>query len=89
MHWHNSNRLLTVSGFSGVKTGITPSAGACLSVFYDNGLPANQQVKLITVVLGARDIEYRWKDTRRLTLWSAECIMLNRKQKFGEWGEQF
>ena len=38
MVWHNSNRLLTVPGFTGVKTGITNTAGSCLSVYYDNGL---------------------------------------------------
>lgn len=84
--WCNSNRLLTVAGFQGVKTGITQTAGACLSVFYDNQLSGQQQVRLVTVVLGSRDIEYRWKDTRRLTLWAAECIKLNRRQKYGEWG---
>lgn len=74
MEWHNSNRLLTVKGFSGVKTGITNTAGACLSVYYDNGKSGDKRVTLITVVLGSRNIEYRWKDTRRLTLWAAECI---------------
>lgn len=68
MVWHNSNRLLTVPGFSGVKTGITATAGACLAVYYEK-----DDVKLFTIVLGSRNIEYRWKDTRRLTLW-AECM---------------
>jgi len=36
MVWHNTNRLLTVKGFAGVKTGITQTAGACLSVWYEN-----------------------------------------------------
>lgn len=69
MTWHNSNRLLTVPGFVGVKTGFTQTAGACLSVYYDN-----QDCKLITVVLGSRNIEYRWKDAWRLTLWAASVI---------------
>lgn len=69
MHWHNSNRLLTVPGFSGVKTGITNTAGSCLSVWYET-----DDIKLITVVLGSRNIEYRWKDTRRLTLWAAAVL---------------
>jgi len=66
MSWYNSNRLLTVPGFSGIKTGITHTAGSCLSVSYENG-----DCKLITVVLGSRSVEYRWKDARRLTLWAA------------------
>ena len=68
-NWHNTNRLLTVPGFSGVKTGVTPTAGACLSIFYEN----NKQ-KFITVVLGSRNIEYRWKDTRRITLYAEQAI---------------
>ena len=69
MTWYNSNRLLTVPGFMGVKTGITQTAGSCLSVWYEN-----ENCKLITVVLGSRNIEYRWKDARRLTLWAAAVI---------------
>lgn len=69
MTWYNSNRLLTVKGFSGIKTGITPTAGSCLSVFYED-----KYCRLVTVVLGSRSIEHRWKDTLRLTLWAAAQI---------------
>lgn len=69
MTWYNSNKLLTVPGFKGVKTGITQTAGSCLSVWFEN-----EDCKLITVVLGSRNIEYRWKDTWRLTLWAASVI---------------
>ncbi len=32
--WENTNKLLSVEGFVGTKTGVTPSAGPCLtSVF--------------------------------------------------------
>jgi D-alanyl-D-alanine carboxypeptidase len=72
MTWYNSNRLLSVVGFSGVKTGFTQTAGACLSVLYEN-----EYCKLITVVLGSRNIEYRWRDARRLTLWAASVIKYN------------
>lgn len=74
MTWHNSNRLLTVPGFSGIKTGITSTAGSCLSIWFEN-----EDCKLITVVLGSRNIEYRWKDTRRLTLWAAAVIKQNKQ----------
>jgi D-alanyl-D-alanine carboxypeptidase len=72
MNWHNSNKLLTVPGFKGVKTGITQTAGSCLSVYFEN-----EDCKLVTVVLGCRNIEYRWKDTHRLTLWAASVIKHN------------
>ena len=88
MEWHNSNRLLTVPGFSGIKTGITQTAGSCLSVYYDNGEQGTKKVQLITVVLGSRNIEYRWKDTRRLTLWAAECIKHNKSCKYGEFKQE-
>ena len=69
MTWYNSNRLLTVPGFVGVKTGITQTAGSCLSVCYEH-----EDIRLVTVVLGSRNIEYRWKDARRLTLYAAAVI---------------
>ena len=69
--WHNSNKLLGLPGFCGVKTGITSTAGSCLAVYFKNqALDRN----LITVVLGSRNIEYRWKDTRRLTLYTNESL---------------
>ena len=70
--WHNSNKLLELPGFCGVKTGQTNTAGACLAIFYRN---TTIDKNLVTVVLGSKNIEYRWKDTRRLTLW-AEAILL-------------
>lgn len=32
--WKNTNKLLNFEGFAGVKTGVTPSAGPCLSSMY-------------------------------------------------------
>ena len=32
--WINTNKLLKIDGFTGVKTGVTPSAGPCLSSMY-------------------------------------------------------
>ena len=29
--WKNTNKLLNIEGFIGVKTGVTPTAGPCLS----------------------------------------------------------
>ena len=42
----------------------------------------------MTVVLGSRNIEYRWKDTRRLTLWAAEVLKHQKKQKYGNFHEE-
>lgn len=73
--WHNSNKLLACPGFDGVKTGITNTAGACLAVHYRSAATGRN---LISVVLGSRNIEYRWKDTHRLTLW-AESLLKERQ----------
>lgn len=59
-------------GFQGVKTGITSTAGSCLAVYFRNSILDRN---LITVVLGSRNIEYRWKDTRRLTLYANEVLI--------------
>lgn len=32
--WENTNKLLGMDGFLGVKTGITPAAGPCLTSFF-------------------------------------------------------
>lgn len=32
--WENTNKLLGIEGFLGVKTGITPSAGPCLTSYF-------------------------------------------------------
>lgn len=49
MVWRNSNKLLGIDGFGGVKTGITSTAGPCLCILYENKIYKH---KLITVVLG-------------------------------------
>jgi D-alanyl-D-alanine carboxypeptidase len=72
LNWQNSNKLLTLPGFCGVKTGITSTAGSCLAVYYNN---PKLNRNLITVVLGSRNVEYRWKDTRRLTLYANEVLL--------------
>ena len=70
--WYNSNKLLDVPGFCGVKTGQTTTAGACLAIYYKSSTLLNKN--LITVVLGSKNVEYRWKDPRRLTLWADACL---------------
>jgi D-alanyl-D-alanine carboxypeptidase len=76
MRWYNSNRLLTVPGFEGIKTGITQTAGSCLSVYYER-----KNCKLLTVVLGSKTIEDRWKDTSRITLWAAANLTFDKAQQ--------
>lgn len=72
MVWLNSNKLLGIDGFKGVKTGITNTAGPCLCISYEN---TTHKHKLITVVLGCQNIDYRFRDARRLTLWADNMII--------------
>jgi serine-type D-Ala-D-Ala carboxypeptidase (penicillin-binding protein 5/6) len=59
--WENTNRLLAIDGYIGVKTGTTDAAGACLiSCSQRNGK------ELIVVVLGAINSDARYIDSRNL-----------------------
>jgi serine-type D-Ala-D-Ala carboxypeptidase (penicillin-binding protein 5/6) len=63
--WKNTNKLLEISGYSGLKTGTTDAAGACLvSVGRHSG------EELIVVVLGSSSNESRYTDTRNLFRWA-------------------
>ena len=76
--WYNSNKLLDLPGFEGVKTGITTTAGSCLCVYFKN---KTLNKTIITVVLGSKNIQYRWKDTRRITLWADACLVEEHKRQ--------
>ena len=57
----NTNRLLGVEGYSGVKTGTTHAAGCCLAAHGERGGRG-----IIVVVLGSTSTESRYADTRNL-----------------------
>ncbi|MEZ6133029.1 MAG: serine hydrolase [Planctomycetaceae bacterium] len=59
--WKNTNRLLGIDGYLGVKTGTTDSAGACLVSFGQRG-----DVQRLLVVLGSESSAGRYVDTRNL-----------------------
>ncbi|MFN5798377.1 MAG: serine hydrolase [Planctomyces sp.] len=62
--WKNTNELLSLDGYAGVKTGTTDKAGACLvSVGERDGR------RLIVVVLGSAASESRYIDSRNLYRW--------------------
>lgn len=65
LHLVNTNRLLRIEGYEGVKTGTTRAAGACLvSTAARNGR------RLILVVLGASSSDTRYTDSRNLYRWA-------------------
>lgn len=59
-------------GFGGIKTGITKSAGACMSAWY-SGYVSEQKTKIsiIIIVLGCPDINQRFDDIVKVKEW---CI---------------
>ncbi|MHC4402343.1 MAG: serine hydrolase [Planctomycetota bacterium] len=63
--WKNTNRLLSIDGYHGVKTGTTSAAGACL---VSSGHRGDDQ--LLVVVLGSTSSDARYVDTRNLFRWS-------------------
>ena len=63
--WKNSNRLLPISGYDGIKTGTTQAAGACLVSSGHRGSD-----HLLMAVLGAAASDARYTDTRNLFRWA-------------------
>lgn len=63
--WENTNRLLGIEGYDGLKTGTTTAAGSCLIARGQHG--ADQ---LIVVVLGTTSNDSRYVDTRNLFRWA-------------------
>jgi len=63
--WKNTNRLLPIDGYRGIKTGTTSAAGACL---VSSGCRGDDH--LLVVVLGSTSSDARYVDTRNLFRWS-------------------
>ena len=61
LKWENTNRLLSIDGYAGLKTGTTDAAGACLvSCSQRDGR------ELIVVLLNAANSDARYVDARNL-----------------------
>jgi D-alanyl-D-alanine carboxypeptidase (penicillin-binding protein 5/6) len=65
MTWENTNRLLGIEGYDGVKTGTTTAAGACLVSTGTHGTD-----RLIVVVMGSTSSDGRYVDSRNLFRWA-------------------
>lgn len=63
--WSNSNQLLDRQGYTGIKTGTTDAAGACLV-----SLGQHQEFETIVVLLGASGSAARYSDSRNLHRWA-------------------
>ncbi len=63
--WINTNKLLDIEGYEGVKTGTTTPAGNCLV-----GSAKRGEDRLIVVVLGCSAADGRYVDARNLFRWA-------------------
>ncbi len=63
--WANTNKLLEIEGYDGVKTGTTNAAGACLVASGRRGGDHR-----IVVILGAPTSDARYADARNLFRWA-------------------
>jgi len=69
--WRNTNRLLGREGFSGVKTGTTPNAGACLTLLY-----CKDEVEMIVTVLACNSTKHRWDEGKLLAEWGYKNYLI-------------
>lgn len=63
--WRNTNQLLDIEGYLGVKTGTTDAAGACLV-----SCSQRDGERIIVVVLGASGSAARYADSQNLHRWA-------------------
>jgi serine-type D-Ala-D-Ala carboxypeptidase (penicillin-binding protein 5/6) len=71
--WNNTNQLLRISGYDGIKTGTTGAAGNCVVSTGERG-----GRRLIVVVLGSTSTEGRYADSRNLYRWAwRDLVKLN------------
>lgn len=63
--WSNTNQLLGIEGYDGVKTGTTTAAGACLVATGER-----DGARLVVVVLGSTSADGRYVDARNLFRWA-------------------
>jgi D-alanyl-D-alanine carboxypeptidase (penicillin-binding protein 5/6) len=65
IEWKNTNQLLKIEGYDGIKTGTTGAAGSCIVSTAERG-----GRRLIISVLGSTSTESRYADTRNLFRWA-------------------
>jgi D-alanyl-D-alanine carboxypeptidase (penicillin-binding protein 5/6) len=63
--WTNTNKLLDIEGYEGIKTGTTTAAGNCLVASAKRG-----DERILVVVLGAATADGRYIDSRNLFRWA-------------------
>lgn len=75
MQWFNSNKLLN-ENFLGVKTGTTPTAGPCLTGYFQY-----KDFQAIACLLMSKTSDTRWKDMATLFLWALDKHLLKAQEQ--------
>jgi D-alanyl-D-alanine carboxypeptidase (penicillin-binding protein 5/6) len=70
IEWRNTNQLLKIEGYDGIKTGTTGAAGSCIVSTSERG-----GRRLIIAVLGSTSTESRYADTRNLYRWAWKDVV--------------
>jgi D-alanyl-D-alanine carboxypeptidase (penicillin-binding protein 5/6) len=68
--------MLWQKGVSGIKTGVTSTAGPCLITSIKN-----EGCDLIIVLLGCKSMEARWLETNKLANWTVSRLKKIEKYK--------
>jgi len=69
LFWQNTNKLLE-KGFCGIKTGVTPNAGPCLSSM----LKDDNDESVIVTLLNCKSLDHRWTEAEKLASWALTSI---------------
>jgi len=69
--WQNTNKLLN-EGWDGVKTGVTQSAGPCMSAC----CRISDRLSLVITTLNSDSTEMRWSDVVQLASWAVSSLKL-------------
>lgn len=67
--WENTNYLLK-EGYSGIKTGITPTAGPCLAASVNHS-----GYNVCVVILSSCSMDSRWYEAPKLVAWGVKKII--------------
>ena len=73
--WENTNFLLK-QGYTGVKTGVTPTAGPCLAAS-----TKKEGYHVVVVVLSCASMDSRWYEVPKLVAWGVKKMERIRQSK--------
>lgn len=66
--WENTHKMIDTIGVTGIKTGITNSAGPCLAT----AITMDGESHLIIVLLNCKNTDCRWQETYKLAKWASK-----------------